>query len=179
MIGDRFRHAVGLAAPGLPDWARGRNDLAWLCARCRRKPDEAVKHAERAVALDPERVSYLDTLAEAHFQNGAKAKIGFCKPQVDFRCPREVLYRRGQIVLILCEFAQYIFRRGIIRIDRQFVLKVLLRLRHCLGGRLRAGKQYPSKTRVNARQHWIDVQNLAVLGGSFLPLALRVQGFCV
>jgi tetratricopeptide (TPR) repeat protein len=57
-----------------PDWARGRNDLAWLCARCRRKSDEAVKHAERAVALDPERVSYLDTLAEAHFQNGAKAK---------------------------------------------------------------------------------------------------------
>ena len=77
-----------------PDWARGRNDLAWLCARCRRKSDEAVKHAERAVALDPERVSYLDTLAEAHFQNGAKAKAVELMKKCLEREPTSTFYKK-------------------------------------------------------------------------------------
>src|SRR5262245_26843811 len=32
-----------------PDWAGGGNDLAWLCVRCRRRLDEALKLAEKAV----------------------------------------------------------------------------------------------------------------------------------
>jgi tetratricopeptide (TPR) repeat protein len=77
-----------------PDWARGRNDMAWLCARCRRKPDEAVKHAERAVALDSDRVSYLDTLAEAHFQNGARAKAVELMKKCLEREPTSIFYKK-------------------------------------------------------------------------------------
>ncbi len=46
------------------------NNLAWLCARARRRLDVALEHAEKAVALEPESGAYLDTLAEVHFALG-------------------------------------------------------------------------------------------------------------
>jgi tetratricopeptide (TPR) repeat protein len=46
------------------------NNLAWLCARCRRHLDEALEHARQAVELAPNEAGYLDTLAEVHFQRG-------------------------------------------------------------------------------------------------------------
>jgi tetratricopeptide (TPR) repeat protein len=50
------------------------NKAAWLRARCRRQLDEALKHAEQAVKLDPQQANNLDSLAEAHFQRGDRAK---------------------------------------------------------------------------------------------------------
>jgi tetratricopeptide (TPR) repeat protein len=44
------------------------NDLAWLCAVCHRRLDEALRLSEKAVALEPKNPAYLDTLAEVHFQ---------------------------------------------------------------------------------------------------------------
>jgi tetratricopeptide (TPR) repeat protein len=44
------------------------NDLAWLCAVCRRRLDEALDLSQKAVALEPKNPAYLDTLAEIHFQ---------------------------------------------------------------------------------------------------------------
>jgi tetratricopeptide (TPR) repeat protein len=50
------------------------NNLAWLCARCRRGLDEALEHARKAVDLAPDEAGYLDTLAEVHFQRGETEK---------------------------------------------------------------------------------------------------------
>ena len=53
-----------------PDHPMYNNDIAWLCARSGRKPEEAAKWAERAVELAPNESAYLDTLAEARFRSG-------------------------------------------------------------------------------------------------------------
>jgi tetratricopeptide (TPR) repeat protein len=53
-------------------WAH--NNVAWLAVRCRRNLDEALEHAQQAVALDPENARNLDTLAEVYFQKGDKDK---------------------------------------------------------------------------------------------------------
>ena len=53
-----------------PDNASARNNLAWLAARSRRRLDDALRHAQRAVELEPASAAYIDTLAEAHFQLG-------------------------------------------------------------------------------------------------------------
>lgn len=57
-----------------PDCAEAHNQIAWLSARCRRNLDDALKHAERAVALSPNTAAYVDTLAEVHFQRGDRMK---------------------------------------------------------------------------------------------------------
>jgi tetratricopeptide (TPR) repeat protein len=46
------------------------NNLAWLCAIARRRLDEALAHAQKAVGLERANPMYLDTLAEVHFQRG-------------------------------------------------------------------------------------------------------------
>lgn len=57
-----------------PDNPEHMNNLAWLCARCDRKLDEAQNLARRAVAELPENYAYLDTAAEVHFRKGEAAK---------------------------------------------------------------------------------------------------------
>jgi tetratricopeptide (TPR) repeat protein len=57
-----------------PDNASAHNNLAWLAARSGRKLDEALLHARRAVALEPENAAYLDTLAEALFRTGSRVE---------------------------------------------------------------------------------------------------------
>lgn len=57
-----------------PHSAMAHNNLAWLDSRSRRKLDEALKHAETAVRLQPETAAYLDTLAEVHFAMGDREK---------------------------------------------------------------------------------------------------------
>jgi len=50
------------------------NQLAWAAAKCRRELDEALKHARRAVELEPDNTASLDTLAETHYQRGEYEK---------------------------------------------------------------------------------------------------------
>jgi Flp pilus assembly protein TadD len=57
-----------------PNSAWAHNSLAWLCASTRRKLDDALEHANRAVTLEPTNAGYHDTLAEAHFQRGDKVQ---------------------------------------------------------------------------------------------------------
>jgi tetratricopeptide (TPR) repeat protein len=57
-----------------PKSAHHHNAAAWLGATCRRELDRSSAHAEEAVRLAPENPSYLDTLAELHFQRGAADK---------------------------------------------------------------------------------------------------------
>jgi hypothetical protein len=68
------RRLVATSGCRLLRWARGHNDLAWLCARCRRHLDQGLTHAQTAVALAPTSAPYLDTLAEVHFPRGDQAK---------------------------------------------------------------------------------------------------------
>lgn len=49
------------------------NNLAWLCARCDRRLEEALAHAETAVRLEPS-AGHIDTLAECHFRLGHRDK---------------------------------------------------------------------------------------------------------
>lgn len=46
------------------------NNLAWLCARCDERLEEARALSERSVELAPENPAYLDTLAEIYFRLG-------------------------------------------------------------------------------------------------------------
>ena len=55
-----------------PNSAHHHNQAAWLAARCGRRLDEALKHANEAVRLVPDNPAYLDTLAEVHFARGDK-----------------------------------------------------------------------------------------------------------
>jgi tetratricopeptide (TPR) repeat protein len=79
-----------------PRWARGRNLLAWLCARCRRNLDKALTHAQKAVELHPKSATYLDTLAEVHFQRADQARaIELMRRCIDLDPQRE--FFRGQL----------------------------------------------------------------------------------
>ena len=66
-----FNHAYAVARKRLdtsPDDPNLMNELAWLCARCRERLDEALDLATRATAISPANASHLDTAAEANFQ---------------------------------------------------------------------------------------------------------------
>ena len=69
------------------------NSLAWLSARCGRRLDEALAHARRAVKLEPNNASYLDTLAEVHHRKGNKLEaVRLMKRCVELR-PDSTSYR--------------------------------------------------------------------------------------
>ena len=57
-----------------PDRAQHHNNLAWLLSRCAKQLDEGLKHANKAVELEPGNGAFLDTLAETHFQLGDRGK---------------------------------------------------------------------------------------------------------
>jgi tetratricopeptide (TPR) repeat protein len=68
-----FNHAYAISRKRLdasPDDPNAMNELAWLCARCRERLDEALELASRAIAISPANASHLDTAAEANFQVG-------------------------------------------------------------------------------------------------------------
>lgn len=56
-----------------PKSAYFHNNLAWVAARCHRELDLAMKHAVQATTIEPSNGSYVDTLAEVHFQLGDRA----------------------------------------------------------------------------------------------------------
>ncbi len=69
-VADRYRRVLDK----YPNSALHNNNFAWACARCDRHLNDALQHAERAVALQPDNTSYLDTLAELQFRLGNVAK---------------------------------------------------------------------------------------------------------
>jgi tetratricopeptide (TPR) repeat protein len=88
-----FKHREQLCTD-YPRWAKARNDLAWLSARCRRHLDKALTHATKAVDMDPNAVTYLATLAEVHFQCGDQAKAIKVMHQCLELAPQRGFYRR-------------------------------------------------------------------------------------
>jgi tetratricopeptide (TPR) repeat protein len=57
-----------------PSSAFAHNSAAWLGANCRRRLDDALAHARKAVELSPQSAGYRDTLAEVHFRRGERAE---------------------------------------------------------------------------------------------------------
>ncbi len=61
-----------------PDRPSSLNELAWILATCEdasfRKPEEAIRLAERAVSLSPSDTNFLDTLAKAYDAAGDRDK---------------------------------------------------------------------------------------------------------
>src|SRR5687767_1734908 len=57
-----------------PKSAAVHNSLAWLCAVTRRELDDALRHASKAVEMEPDRAAYRGTLAEILFQKGDKER---------------------------------------------------------------------------------------------------------
>ena len=75
--GELFAHrfkALKAVCDRYPSAAEYHNALAWLAARCGRELDAAVEHATKAHTLKPDSSAVLDTLAEAHFRRGDKAR---------------------------------------------------------------------------------------------------------
>ena len=57
-----------------PNSSFGHNSVAWVMANCSRDLDDALKHSQKAVELEPESAGYLDTLAEINFRKGNRDK---------------------------------------------------------------------------------------------------------
>ena len=70
------RHAASYRemCAAYPDSGQCHNQLAWAEAKCGRELDDALKHAQRAVDLEPDNTASLDTLAETHYQRGEYQK---------------------------------------------------------------------------------------------------------
>jgi tetratricopeptide (TPR) repeat protein len=54
----------------VPDSGPAYNLAAWYEGKCARKLDDALRHAQRAVALEPDNTASLDTMAEVRFARG-------------------------------------------------------------------------------------------------------------
>ncbi len=90
----RVRSRWEQALRDYPDAAGAHNQIAWMCARCRRDLDAAYEHARRAVAFAPDVSSYLDTTAEVLFQQGnRKQAIEFMKKCLSMPNANVSLYR--------------------------------------------------------------------------------------
>ena len=71
---DRILAHKQAALTDYPRSAGLHNAVAWMLARCARKLDVALEHAQKGVDLEPNNAAILDTLAEVHFQLGQKDK---------------------------------------------------------------------------------------------------------
>jgi tetratricopeptide (TPR) repeat protein len=73
LFAESFRTLADVCAR-YPSSGQQHNALAWMCARCGRELDAAVEHADKAVSLQPDSAACIDTLAEAHFRRGDRAR---------------------------------------------------------------------------------------------------------
>ena len=83
---DRLVQHYQTASEKFPGVASLHNNIAWTAARCHRRLDEALAHAEKAVALTPDNAGHVDTLAEVHFHLGDRDKaIHFSQRSIELR----------------------------------------------------------------------------------------------
>jgi tetratricopeptide (TPR) repeat protein len=91
---ERCRSVYEKVCRDYPRCAWAHNSVAWMNACCKRRLDEALTHAERAVELAPSNAGYRDTLAEVHFQRGDKNKAVAAQKRAIELDPKKVYYRK-------------------------------------------------------------------------------------
>lgn len=77
-----------------PEGAFHHNEIAWLAARCDYDLDAALKHALRAVELQPRETNSIDTLAEVYFRRGDRDKAVALMKQCESIEPNQPRHRR-------------------------------------------------------------------------------------
>lgn len=77
-----------------PDSAWGRYSAAWLAAGCQRELDAALKHALKAVELEPGVKSNQEALAEVRFRRGERKEAVAAMKSLSSGDPRNFHYRR-------------------------------------------------------------------------------------
>ncbi|MCA9146292.1 MAG: hypothetical protein KDB05_26080 [Planctomycetales bacterium] len=83
---DRLVQHYQSATDKYPRMAYLHNNLAWAAARCHRRLDDALAHAEKAVELTPDHAGHIDTLAEVHFHRGDREQaIRFSQKSLELR----------------------------------------------------------------------------------------------
>jgi tetratricopeptide (TPR) repeat protein len=87
----RFHEAV---CTEFPRHAVSHKHLAWLAARCGRDLDQALKHARRAVELEPSEASYHAALGEVYFQRGQRGQALEAMAQCLRLAPDSSVFRR-------------------------------------------------------------------------------------
>lgn len=87
---DRLAKLIG----DYPESVSLRNSFAWLSAGCKRRLDEALTHAKRAVELRPDDPSIRDTLAEVHFRRGEVAQAIAHMEQCQRLAPERIYFRK-------------------------------------------------------------------------------------
>jgi tetratricopeptide (TPR) repeat protein len=70
-----------------------KNNLAWLCARCGERKEEALKLAEEATRAMPDNAAFVDTLAEANYQLGRYAEAARLEAKVMAARPNDRFLR--------------------------------------------------------------------------------------
>ncbi|MCA9175317.1 MAG: hypothetical protein KDB14_12610 [Planctomycetales bacterium] len=67
-----YREQMQQAVDKYPHCALLLNNFAWMAARCHRDLEAAKGHSQRAVSLEPDSATYLDTLAEIEYRLGSR-----------------------------------------------------------------------------------------------------------
>jgi tetratricopeptide (TPR) repeat protein len=78
----KVRQAIEEEAADAPDHPMPKNNLAWLAARTGEQKAEALRLAQEATRAMPDNAAFVDTLAEAQFQNGHYAEAARLEAQV-------------------------------------------------------------------------------------------------
>ncbi|MCA9121791.1 MAG: hypothetical protein H6822_07120 [Planctomycetaceae bacterium] len=65
---DKSYELINEACNLFPNSALHHNNAAWLAAKCKRRLEDALAHANRALELVPNEAQYIDTLGEVYFQ---------------------------------------------------------------------------------------------------------------
>ncbi|HUG68721.1 MAG TPA: hypothetical protein VMM76_13280 [Pirellulaceae bacterium] len=76
-----------------PNSALHHNNAAWLAAKCKRRLDDALAHAKRAIELVPNEAQYIDTLGEVYFQQGQVDLAINCAKQCIDLAPSTAFYQ--------------------------------------------------------------------------------------
>ena len=100
------------------------------------------------------------------------------EPGIQLGGALEMSDRRGELLILPVEFAQYILGAGVGGINLELLLKLVLG-RFLVFIRFWPGKHQAADAVMDAGQVRVSVEDLAILRNGFVPFALRLERFSV